>query len=96
MRESHGPRRGTRSKLRKRRRERGKISTTRFLQEFGIGDRVVIKPEPSYHKGIPHQRFMGALGVVKGKRGRSYIVEVKDGKKRKILFLPPVHLKKVV
>lgn len=96
MKGSHGPRRGTRSKLRKRRRDRGKISVTRFLQEFEVGDRVVIRPESSYHRGIPHQRFIGMSGVIKGKRGRSYLVEIRDGKKIKTLFLPPIHLKRVV
>ncbi len=96
MKGSHGPRRGTRQKLRKRKRDRGKVPVTKFLQKFEIGDRVLIKPEPSYHKGLPHQRFIGKTGIVVGVRGRSYIVEIKEGNKTKTLFIPPVHLMRVV
>ena len=88
-------RRGSRHKLRKNYREKGKISTTRFLQEFNIDDRVALVAEPAYHKAMYHTRFHGKIGKIIGKRGRCYEVMIKDGSKQKVLIVHPVHLKKV-
>lgn len=92
---SHGFRVGTRKKLRKKVRERGKVKIRRALQEFKKDEIVVIDVEPSYHKGMPHKRFFGKHGRILGKRGKSYIVEVKDGNKLKKIICSPIHLKKV-
>lgn len=92
---SHGPRRGTRKKLKKKIRERGKIKIAKFMQEFKEGEKVVIKPDPSYQKGMPNRRFFGRVGVIVSKRGKAYILEVKDGGKTKQVISLPVHLKKV-
>ena len=66
---------------------------TRFLQEFEKNQKVVIVPEPSSHKGMPHSRYKGRVGTITGKRGRSYIVEIIDGSKVKKLIARPEHLK---
>ncbi len=95
MRRSKGPRRKTRKKLCKRIRERGKIYVTRALQEFNIGDYVAIKIDPSVHKGMPHPRFHGRTGKVIERRGRAYIVEVRDGGIIKKVIALPEHLKPV-
>ncbi len=92
---SKGFRAGSRHVLRKSPRNKGKISITRYLQKFNIGDRVAIDIEPSVHKGMPHPRFQGRVGKVIGKRGRAYIIEVPDMDSKKILIVLPVHLKKV-
>ena len=34
-------------------------------------------------------------GIVKGKKGSCYEINIKDGKKEKILIIHPVHLKRV-
>jgi large subunit ribosomal protein L21e len=91
---SHGFRCGTRSKLRKSPRER-KLTVTKYLQQFKIGDYVAIVIEPSSHKGMPHPRFHGLTGRVVGKRGRAYIVQVREGSKIKTVFAYPEHLKAV-
>ena len=83
-------RRKTRKKLKRSLRREG---ITRFIQKFEEGEKVVIYPEPSSHRGMPHPRFKGRVGIIKGMRGKSFIVEVKDGKKRKILVCRPEHLK---
>ncbi len=93
MKGSKGFRKGTRKKLRKKRRERGKFSISRFLAEYEEGTKVVISPEPSFHKGMPFRRFIGKIGTVIGRRGRSYIVKIRDGGKDKILFIHPAHLR---
>jgi large subunit ribosomal protein L21e len=86
-----GPRSRTRKLLARRNRE--KTSVNEILQEFKIGVRVVIKPDPSEHRGRPFKRFYGKSGIVSDKRGESYIVKVKDGNKEKEVIASPVHLK---
>ena len=74
-----GPRRRTRDKLKKK----GKITVNQFLEEFKTGEKVIIKIESSSHRGMPHPRFKGKYGMVRGKRGRAYIVEIMDGRMKK-------------
>ena len=88
---SKGPRKRTRSLLR----ARGKTPITRYLQEFEVGSKVLIRPDPSSHKGMPFRRFIGRVGVVVEKRGKSYIVKIKDGKKEKSIICRPEHLKAI-
>jgi len=88
-------RRKSRKLMTKYYRNKGKISVTSFLAEFKKGDRVVIKPEPAYQKGLCHLRFYGQQGVVKSRRGKSYIIEIKDINKKKELIIHPVHLKRL-
>ena len=66
---------------------------TKFLAEFDEGQRVILEQEPSSHKGMPHTRYRGRMGKVIGKRGRSYIIEIADGDKKKIIISSPEHLK---
>jgi len=95
MARSHGARKKTREKLSKRKRERGLSTISRAIQSFASGERVHIYIDPSIHKGMPHHRFHGMTGRVKGERGRAYIVEVSDGKKhrKKELFVRAEHLR---
>jgi large subunit ribosomal protein L21e len=93
MPKSKGYRSSTRSLLRKKPRQKGKIGLSRILQPYKIGDRVVIKIEPSVHKGMPHKRFHGKVGTIKQKRGRSYVVSVVTGRKEKQVIARPEHLK---
>ena len=88
---------GVRSKTRTllARRNREKTSVNKRLKEFKIGSRVVIKCDPSDHKGRPFKRFYGKSGIVTDRRGRSYIVKIKDGNKEKEVIAAPVHLKAV-
>ena len=87
-----GYRKKSRDKLSKHPRDQGKIATTRLLQLFEIGDRVIIKLEPAVHTAMPHPRYKGRTGVVTEKRGNSVIVTIKDGGKTKHLISAPVHL----
>ncbi|RZN71177.1 MAG: 50S ribosomal protein L21e [Candidatus Methanolliviera hydrocarbonicum] len=94
MAKSHGFKRKTRKKLRKSVREKGLSPITRAIQEFDEGDRVYIKIDPSVHKGMPHPRFHGMNGKIIERRGRAYLLEVKDGNKKKTLIARPQHLKR--
>ncbi|MBW2976008.1 50S ribosomal protein L21e [Candidatus Woesearchaeota archaeon] len=88
-----GPRKRSRYKLNKGRREKGKISISRFMQTFKAGQRVHLSIEPSLHKGAYHSRFIGKTGVVRGSRGKCYEVAIKDNGKEKLLVIHPAHLK---
>ena len=87
---SHGFKRGTRKKFKARRTP----SIKNFLQTFSIGDRVSINIKPNV-KRFPHHRFQGLTGKVISVRGKSYVVEVFDRDKRKVIITKPVHLKKI-
>ncbi len=95
MKRSKGTRQGTRNILRKKPRERGMIPVTRALQQFEEGEKVKILLEPSVHKGQPHRRFHGKTGVVEGKQGGSFVVNVKDGGKEKKVIARSEHLRKL-
>lgn len=91
---SKGARRGTRSKLSSGLRE--KFTPERMVQAFKQGDKVVIKPCPYSHKGMPNSRFHGAVGTVLGTRGRAYMLEFRIGGKKKAAQVRPEHLKAAV
>ena len=92
---AHGPQQKTRKKLTKKPRDKGKVSIVKQLQSFKIGDRVLIKVEPSIKGNVIHRRFMSKPGTVMEKRGNAYRIRIKDMKKEKDLFVLPVHLKKL-
>ncbi len=90
-----GLRRKTRHSLAKLPKERGKLSLSRYFQEFNIGDRVAFSAEPSVKSGLFNRRFLGMSGIVKGKRGSCYEIKINDRGKEKIVITHPVHLKKI-
>ncbi|MEM2954559.1 MAG: 50S ribosomal protein L21e [Candidatus Nanoarchaeia archaeon] len=85
----------TRKKLRKIPRTSGKISLTKLLQTFKIGEKVIIDPEPAVHEGMPHPRFKGRHAIVIEKIGSAYKLEVRDGNSKKYLIAKPIHLTRV-
>ena len=85
---------GTRKKLSKHPRDRGKVSIRAFLRKYRVGEAVIITPEPAYNKGMPHKRYMGDHGKIVEVRGRAYMVQVKDGKSLKKVICSPIHLKR--
>jgi large subunit ribosomal protein L21e len=88
-----GSRRKSRHKLKKERRNKGKISISRFMQSFKAGQKVHLIPESAMHKGDYHTRFIGKTGTVKASRGKCYEVAITDGNKEKLLIVHPIHLK---
>lgn len=90
---SHGFRRGTRKKLRQKPSVR--VTITKFLQKFKPEEKVMILQEPSSQKGMPFPRFRGRVGTITGKRGKSYIVEMVVGKKKKTIISRAEHLKRL-
>ncbi len=92
MRRSKGFKSGTRYKLKKGVRAKGKLSLSKMLQQFGVGDSVHIVIDPSVQKGMPYPRFHGKTGTVVEKRGRSYLVEVSENNAKKTVICAPAHL----
>lgn len=87
--------RKTRYKLKRNYKEKGKLSLSRYFQEFQQGDKVNLKTNPSVQKGQFHRRFYGLTGTVTGSRkGSCYEVLIKDGDKNKTVFVHPTHLSK--
>ncbi len=91
-RKSKGYRKKTRSLLRKKPRERGKVGLSKILHEYEPGQKVVVKINSSVHKGMPHRRYHGRIGVIANKKGRAYVVGVKQGKAVKDIIVRPEHL----
>jgi len=89
--------RGFRSRTRKKFRQKvgRRPAISRFVEQFRKNQKVIVVQEPSSQKGMPHSRFKGKTGKVIGKRGKSYIVEIKEGNKIKTVISRPEHLKVV-
>lgn len=92
VKKSKGYRSKTRSLLRKKPRERGKIGLSKLLQDYHPGDRVCIRIDSGVHKGMPHRRFQGKIGTIAEKRGRAYVVEILMGNAKRIVIARPEHL----
>ena len=67
------------------------VSVARVVRTFNVGDKVVITPKANW-VGLPHMRYSGKQGVVVEKRGKSYVVEVRDYAQKKMIIAGPVHL----
>jgi large subunit ribosomal protein L21e len=75
-------------------RTRGKLQLSRYFQELKEGDFVAISREPTVPSNFPI-KWQGITGVVEGKRGKVYMIKIKDGRKEKRLLIEPIHLKKI-
>jgi len=75
-------------------RERGKLRLSEYFKELKKGDRVAIVRELSENPKFPHQ-IQGRSGVIAGRRGRAYIVQMMDFNEEKTHIIPAVHLKKL-
>ncbi|HTW56218.1 MAG TPA: 50S ribosomal protein L21e [Thermoplasmata archaeon] len=89
---SKGFRSRSRGTFTKEARDRGLPPVTRFLREFAVGQKVIVRIEPSDPHGQPHPRYQGRICTVIGKSGRAYRIEFLDGGKRKELIATPIHL----
>ena len=90
---SKGFRSRTRKLLRRKPRERGKIGLSRILRNYQPGEKVVVQIDSSVHKGMPHRRYHGKIGMIVDKRGRAYVIDVTQGKATREIIVRPEHLK---
>jgi large subunit ribosomal protein L21e len=93
MKKSKGYRSRTRKLLTKPPRRRGMEPLGPLLYRYVEGEQVSVQINPSVHKGMPHRRFHGKIGTILEKRGRAYIVEVRNGKQVKKIIALPNHIK---
>ena len=89
-----GYRRKKRNLFRKSAGTKGKISLTRYFQEYTEGEKVTLSLEPAVQTGMYHPRFYGRAGIVEEKRGECYRVKIVDGNKEKSVIVHPIHLRK--
>ncbi|MEA3229333.1 MAG: 50S ribosomal protein L21e [archaeon] len=68
---------------------------TKTLRTFNIGDKVIIMHDASVQKGLPHPRHYGKTGNIVEKRGISYRIAIKDGKKDKSIIARPEHIRDI-
>ena len=78
----------------KRIRRKGKISLTKYFQQFKTGDSVAVSQELSIPFPYP-KKLQGRTGKVLEKRGKAYYVEIKDINKPKRYIINPIHLIKI-
>lgn len=62
------------------------------LKTLEIGTKVQLVPNAKF-EDFPHPRYAGRVGVIVGKQGDAYIVEVQDGSIKKKFITSAVHLK---
>jgi large subunit ribosomal protein L21e len=89
---SNGPLQGTRNKLKNEPRQSGTSPPQRAVQDFEDGASVHLKIDPSVSEGRYNPRFDGHTGVVVGKQGTAYKVQINDGGKDKTIIVKPAHL----
>ena len=87
-------RRKTRHLFKKNVKDKGKISIRNYLQTFKEGDKVLLKAEPAIQNGMYFRRYHGKTGVIIGKQGTNYKINIKDNNKTKQVLVHPIHLKK--
>jgi len=87
--------RSSRGAMSKRTRKlKGKSVTTvaQLVRTFSVGDKVIIAPKAKF-EGLPHLRYSSRHGIIRERRGKSYVVEVGDFNKKKSVIVGPVHLR---
>ena len=75
-------------------RTRGKLQLSKYFQELKEGEFVSVVREPSLNASFP-ERLQGRTGSVESKRGKAYMVKIKDQNKEKRFLIEPIHLKKI-
>ncbi|MCX7662106.1 MAG: 50S ribosomal protein L21e [Candidatus Omnitrophica bacterium] len=80
------------SRLLGRNARKRRITVVDQLREFKIGAKVQLVPNAKF-EDFPHPRYAGRVGVIKGKQGNAYIVEIEDGGVKKKIITSSVHLK---
>ncbi len=86
---------GKRAKQRDTLKTKERTTVNKMLSELEEGQTVQVHINSRIHEGMPFRRFQGKTGKISEKRGRSYVVSLKDGNKAKKVIAHPAHLKKL-
>lgn len=89
-----GMRRKSRYKFKRDRRQKGKLSLRKYLEEYKAGDKVVLDPDSIVQKGIFEHKWIGRSGIVSKKLGNCYEVIIYEKGNEKKLIIHPIHLKR--
>ncbi len=73
-------------------RTRGKLQLSKYFQEFEKGNSVAVVAEPAVQSSFP-KTLQGRTGVIENKRGKAYVVKIKDQNKEKKFLIEAIHLK---
>lgn len=86
--------RGQRARSRYKMQTKRKATPNDFLRKFEVGQTVHVTMQPNIkNQGYSYLQFHGLTGKVIDKRGRAYVVQIRDGNAQKKLILNAVHLK---
>jgi len=80
--------------MRKKIRTKGKLQFSKYFQELEKGDSVTIVKESAVQSSFP-TRLQGRTGLVESRRGKAYIIKIKDQNKEKKFLIESIHLKKI-
>ena len=86
---SHGFRHKTKSVMKKD----SPRGVSFLLQKYNEGERALVIIDPRQHKGLPHRRYHGKVGIVKHVGRRAVTLDVKLGNKSKTLITRFDHIK---
>ena len=75
-------------------RTRGKLQLSKYFQELKKGDFVAVVRESAVQSSFP-TRLQGKTGIIEAKKGKAYIVKIKDQNKEKRFLIEAIHLKKI-
>jgi len=74
--------------------QKGKLQLSKYFQKLDVGDSVAVVRELSVP--FPYlNRIQGRTGKIIEKRGRAFLVEIKELNKPKKYLLSSIHLKKI-
>ena len=76
-------------------RERGKLRFSEYFKVLKEGDKVAVVRERTETKDSFPKRIQGRTGIVVGRRGDSYLVNLKELNKEKQFIIKPIHLKRL-
>ena len=79
---------------RKQLKNRGKVSLREYFKTFKTGDKVAFVRDLSFNADFP-DRMQGKTGTVLEKRGRAYVVRIKDLNMEKQYNVKPINLKRL-
>jgi len=86
---SHGFRHKSRSVMTKK----APRGVSFLLREYHVGEQALVIIDPRQHKGLPHRRYHGKVGIVKNVGRRSVTLDIKLGNKTKTLITRLDHIK---
>ena len=90
---THGTRQGTRSILKKKKTQKGRLFINRALHPYKEGDKVSIVLDGAEQRGMPHRRFHGLTGTIVKPQGNAFVVSVVQGNMAKSVVARPEHLR---